>query len=60
MQNKLYCDLFKWLQMLLSSRSEFIKVTGYSTFVLLLKENKSRVGGESGGGCKGATNPRIG
>lgn len=33
-------------------RSEFIKITGYRKFVLrnLLKENKSGVGGESGGG----------
>lgn len=47
----------------LSSSSEVIKVTGYSAFVLLrnlLKENKPGVGGESGGGYKGATNPRIG
>lgn len=47
----------------LSFSSEFIKVTGYSTFVLLrnmIKENEPGIGGESGGGCKGVTNPRIG
>lgn len=39
------------------------KPAGYSKFSLLrnqLKENKSGVGGETGGGWKGETNPRIG
>lgn len=57
------CGLLKWRETPLSFSSEFIKVTGYSTFVLLrnlLKENKPGFGGESGGGYKGATNPRIG
>lgn len=62
-QSEFCCDLLKWLEMPLSFSSELIKVPGYSTFVLLrnvLKENKPGVGGESGGGYKGATNPRIG
>lgn len=38
--------------MSLSFRSEFIRLRGYSKFALrnLLKENKSGVGEESGGG----------
>lgn len=52
MQNQLYHDLFEWLEMALSFGSEFIKVRGYSKFVLrnLLKGNKSGVGEDSGGG----------
>lgn len=63
MQSEFCCDLLKWLEIPLSFSSEFIKVTGYSTFVLLrnvLKENEPGAGGESGGGYKGATDPRIG
>lgn len=62
-QNSVLLWPFRWPEMSLFFSSEFIKVTGYSKLVLLsnmLKENKSGVGRERGGGWKGATNPRIG
>lgn len=48
MENQFCCDFLKCLAMPQSFSSEFIKITGYSKFVLLmnmLKENKSGVGG---------------